>query len=56
MYHFKKNPTKKEYIAQAKLSLDILFSNGKIGQPEYSEVVKTLKENIKRAEADTDGQ
>ncbi len=52
---YKKNPNKAEYIAQCRLSLDILWSKGVYGFPEYKEIIKTLERAIKNAQADTDG-
>lgn len=52
---YKKNPNKKEYIAQCRLSLDILWSKGAFALPEYKEVIRELASAVRRAESDNDG-
>lgn len=52
---YKKNPNKAEYIAQCRLSLDILWSKGAFALPEYKETIQALKSAVRRAESDKDG-
>lgn len=55
MFQYKQSPSKAEYIAQCRLSLDILWSKGVYGFEEYQETIETLKRAIASAEADSDG-